>query len=339
MYRVDLETVFAPKQLRVSESWLSALTWDNNNHIAMQEIARVQTKRCQPLDEAVATLEQKWTAAREELPKETIPIYCLHDVNPFIEGVCALLIPDLPSRIEKQLASLQLRNPVNLRSQVGPETSGVLGKTVVDFTPDRLIAIGNARWFCKSLGTLGERITILRNPAAAVSQIKDMLCAHNLTPVGSSLLIGGLGTVFAFEAAFLVTRIQGIDLKGSAWLLIACVLSLLGILAFLVQEAFESHIVAFCPWWTVKTKIISWVVFLAMLLVSPICFFVPVDSRLLCQVIRWAGLLLMGACAVTSFGQIFFQAGLSKRFALIWWLTIICFVITLPLLDLIPSQK
>lgn len=332
-YSVDLETIFAPKQLLVSNYWLSVIIWCNNQHINVVKLSCTRGKSPIPLDEAVVKLEQEWANVRSDFPQEIIPVFCLHNINPFVEGVRALLLPNLPKVIERQIAALRLRNPINLRTHVGPKNSGMLGKTVVDFDTDRFVVIGNAQWFCKTLATLGKRLTIPCDRTRTVSQIKDMMCKHNISPVGSSLLIGGLGTVFAFEVAFLVTRIQGIDTNNSSGLLIVCVLSLLGILAFLVQEASESHIVAFCPWWAVKSKIVSWFIFLGALIVSPICFFVPVNSRLLCEATRWTGLLLMTSCAITNIGQIFFQSGLSKRFTLIWWLFLIFSVALLPLLD------
>lgn len=333
----NLETIFEPRQLWVSDYWLSGISWDDNRHIHVIELARAEGRRRVPLDEAIVKLEEEWGKVRSDRTQKVIPIFCLQEVSPFVCDVRALLLPNLPKRIERQIASLRLCNPVDLRTPVGPKKWGLLGKTVADLGPDRFVVIGNAQWFCKTLATLGERLTIPNNRVRAVNQIRRIMCEYNNPPIGTSVLIGGLGAVFAFEAAFLITRIQGIDTRSSSWLLIACVLSLLGVLSFLVQEAFESRIVAFCPWWAIKFKIVSWVAFMAGLLSSPVCFFVSVNSRVLCEATRWGGLLLISACAVATLGQIFFQAGLSKRIAVIWWLVLLSLVALLPLLDLNPS--
>ena len=157
--------------------------------------------------------------------------------------------------------------------------------------------------------------------------------------MGSSLLIGGLGAILAFEARFVITSIQGLDADSFGGLLIAASISLLGIVSFLVREAFESRTVAFSSWWTTRPKVMSWVIFLALVLVAPLIFFVSVDAKLLCETVRWAGFALMLACAVATSGEILFGEGLSKGIAMTWWLSLMCLVAFVPLLDQVPSPR
>jgi hypothetical protein len=79
-------------------------------------------------------------------------------------------------------------------------------------------------------------------------------------------------------------------------MLFGCALSMLGTLGFLVQEGRPARVAAFSSWWTLKFNLASWFIFLIILLAAPISFFVDVDSRALCEAMRWIGSLLMATC-------------------------------------------
>jgi hypothetical protein len=303
----------------------------------VEELPQTRHKGRLSLDEAIVTLEKEWVKAKSLLPQDAIPVFCLHNLNPFVQGVRALLLPNLPGRLRSQISALRLCNPIDLNTTLGSKNS-YLGKTVVDLTPHRFVVIGNAQWFCNTLATIGERLSFPDNRNMAASYIKDVVCRCDAAPLGSSLLTGGLATVFAFEVGFLVSKVQGIDTSCSGWLLIACLGALLGICCFLLQEAFESRIVAFCPLWTMKVKLMSWAVFLFALFACPLFFFVPVDSRLLCEAVRWGGLLLMTTYTISTLGQLFFPHS-TRGAVLTLWVFLVFVVALLPILDRVFSGK
>ncbi len=336
-----IEHAFEPKLLRVSDYWLSGITGDPTSHLQVVALTKPQGMRPIPLDEAVALLEGAWESTRNRASIDVlIPIFCLHDVDPHVEGLRAFLSETIPKGIERQIKTVGLLNPLDLRTVAGPGKSGVIGKTVVDFRSDRIIVIGNARNVCRRFQILGDRFLFPVSVSHKLpSELMEKVKLQTTDTLGSSLLISGFGALFAFEAAFLFGKLQNLNITDYGWRLIACALSFLNILAFLVLEAFEGRIVAFSAWWTTKTKMISWVLFLIVVLTSPIAVFSPISPPLVCLAIRLLGMVLILSCLVTNLGQLFFEQGLTKRITLIWWLTMAIFISTTSMLDFVPLAQ
>ena len=330
-YRIDLGKALTPKQLRVHDYWLIAITRDAHGHLLLSERCTTREKRRCPVDGALVELR---TQAAETSPgSDSIPVLCLHDLDPLPGGVRCLLLPSMPAKIEEQISSLGLSDTIAINAHAGPPRYGVIGSTLIDFGHERIIVLGNAKRFCDIANVIGRRFEFSANRSELVAQLRKLFVSQGIEPVGSRLVIGGLGTIFAFEAAFLITRMQGIDPGENTFLLISVILVFLSIVGFLVQEAFESRIAAFTPWWTLKPKLASWVVFIAFLVAAPISFFVPLDGMHVCHAVRYSGLALIVSCLMAAIGQIHFEAGLTKGMVLTWWLVLGGIILIAPVLD------
>ncbi|GBE52841.1 hypothetical protein BMS3Bbin14_01316 [bacterium BMS3Bbin14] len=337
--RFTFEHTWEPRFLRVHKFWITGLFRDENGHIALFTVAESESRGFLSVDAALRLLERKWQRLSAKTSSGFIaPVFCLHDANPHCEGVRAFLVPNLPPTLIRQIARLKMQHPFDLRTEAETGKSGIIGKTIVDIQTDRILILGNAANLLNRIRIVGSRISCPQDDTASVlKSIAENLKTHAIDPLGSSLLMGGFGAVFAFEAAYIIARLQNANLSSEGGNLIACVIVFLSVLAFLAVEAFEARIVAFSAWWTTRAKLVSWLSFLTMLITAPFAFFLPVSSAVLCIWIRTFGTILVTACFITHLGQIFFGSGLTKRLMLVWWLAMAIFCSVIPLLDLIPT--
>ncbi len=334
------EHSFEPKLLYISDCWITGIICDPTGTLRVEEVTRPEITHPMPIDQAMEILERAWDGMHDEVHNNTIPIFCLHDLDPHSEGVKSFLYAPIPIGIENQIKAIGLSRPLDMRTIAGRGKSGVIGKTVVDFRSDRIIVIGNARNLCYRFKILGERLRFpCDKPHRVLDELLDKIKLQSSDTLGTSLLIGGFGTVFGFEAALMFTKLQKLSSDEYEGHIIACILSFLSILFFCMFEAFEGRIVAFSSWWTTRSKLISWFIFLMGLLTAPAVAFAPINPLLVCNAIRLIGILLVLSCAVTNLGQVFFEEGLTKRSTLIWWLAMALFMLFTPMMDYIPSGQ
>jgi len=227
-----------------------------------------------------------------------------------------------------------MRKPFDLRTESGAGEPRVIVGTIVDVQSERIVIAGNAVNLSERIRSLGARLYFPEQEAAPIQRtITGNLRFQSIDPLGSSLYIGGYGAVFAFEAVYVVSQLGEAVAARQVGNLIACVLVFLSVLGFLAFEAFEAGTVAFSPWWTARANLVSWAVFLTMVFgLAPFTWFVPIPPSVLGPAVRFLGTLLIISCILTTLGQVFFGAGLTKRTTLIWWAAMAFLILAVPLL-------
>ncbi len=339
LVHLDIVHFLEPKKLCVEDYWLCGLVRTEEKHIDTTELVKPEGQRPAALDFAAVQLGEAWaTLGDERRSRVVIPIWCFDGLSPFISGVKSFLVADLPITLSRQISSLCLENPVEIKTAVGKDREDALTYTVVDVSSSRIVIIGNVREVLVYLHTLGSRLSFAEEDPREISgRVRQMLSSGYIEPLGTNLLIGGFGAIFGFECAFLGQKLLSIG-DGGFWEAFASIVAMLAIVAFLVQEALENRIVAFAAKWNVKVKLFTWILFLGLIISVPCLIFGSVGERILLLYFRLLSIGVILSCGVANLGQIFFQRGLRKKTVLILWATLAFFIGSLPLLDLIQSR-
>lgn len=336
LYRIDIERVLEPRRILVDDYTLRAIAVDGTGELCMIVLGRPFGERPALIDDAAARTESMWRSLDPNSKRNVvIPVICLDGIFPSIGGTRALLFPNLCPTISRQIQALRLQSPIDVRTMVA---KNVVGTSVVDFRDDSIIIIGNSSALAAEIEVLCSRLHLpVADGASLGLRIRALLLAHHTDPVGSTLLIGGLGTILAFEVKIVADKIMPLSSTYSGQL-ISCAVGLLCAVVFLMQEAFNDKLVAFGCRWTRKTRLMCWISFLALLI-----WVLPFGASegdaypfVLFGAIRLFSVAINLFSVTTTFGQILYEAGISKQMTLVWWLAMSIFILLVPLLDYLP---
>lgn len=331
--RIDFSNYFAPKRILVQKYWLSKLVINELGNLDLIKLKIYELEHPLPIDEAHQNLISDWHIIEGEDKSNVIyPLFCFEKISPLFEGIKSLLLPKLPCTIIKQIASLKLEDPIEIRTMIGSSTTGYVGKSIFDVSAERMTIIGNSSFIEEYIKTIGYRFTFTKfEKEELAEQIKKFLSSYNPTPLGLNFLLAGLGAIFSFEAAFIFNQIMQMS-QISFGKLFSFILSIFSIIVFLVQEMFEDKIVAFACKWTMFFRKVAWITFLAILFVSPIFLIVGASPLTYLLGLRFTSLLIIICYFIANLGQIFYEIGLTKSITLILLLALFFIILFLPFL-------
>ena len=318
--------------ITVDKYYLGALESNHHGGFNIELETKKLSKKVTLIDKAFIELQKKY----EELPVERkaniiSPIYCLDSPAPIINNLTSFLVRNIPEKLTAQISSLKLENPLEIRTKI-PGTSGAIGTTIIDITSEGILIIGNTEEAIEHLKLFGDRFYFNELSSSAISQqLKRLLTDYPKKILGSSMLIGGFGAIFSFVSAFLLNKAFTGDYACFEYVF-ASVISMLAIIFFLVEEAFENRIIAFTHFWALKPRIAAWILFLSFILAAPIGAFMSVPTKTVLGLMWICAILINIMCVISYLGQFFRGEGWSKGLAvfariltagLIWFLPFI----------------
>jgi hypothetical protein len=319
--RIKLLGLLEPSKITVDEYWLNILEHTGNGHFSITSGYKPPRGKKSTLEFIVSDLNNAWIGKKNPNSETCqVPIWCLNNLNPYAEGVRSFLIPHMSRSLHKQIASLMLQEPIEVRTMIRSDSVLAISKSVIDITPERIIIIGNTGSVLQLIENLGSRMSFPKiDPISITERLRNLILTYHIDPVGTSLFVGGFGAVFGFEASFFYTKIFEFKVVQPLEIIIT-MLGMLAVIFFLFEQAFESRISAFAPRWTLYTQILSWSFFLLFILGGGVVIFGQPDARELISWFRIFSLLLIASCLSGDLGRIFFNSGLNKLAAVVLWL-------------------
>lgn len=322
-----------PKTLTVDTYWLAILKTCDDGHFTIENVTTpVRSKRSslQTIERELTKVSSMVGAGQESV---WIPIWCLNNLDPYPEGVRSFLISHLPGSLHEQLAALRMEEPVEFRTMIRSDSKVAIGKSVIDLTSEKIVILGNAHSVLELLRNLGKRFVYPVNDTSAfASRVRTFLSAHYIDPIGTSLLVGGFGAIFGFVASLLFTKV--LEAKDIHFVeLMNLIMGMMAIIFFLLEQGFESRIVAFAPRWGVGWLIASWFLFLSFIIGGTIVIFGLTNVHDVISFFRLFSLAFICCNLVIDLGRVFFDSGLSQKAAVALWSVLGVLILVLPWME------
>lgn len=318
----DPLTFLEPKKMSVKEYSLYGIKKEENCHFSVLEIQKWLSAKYIPIDNAINNLDLSWKSFQDK-SDIVLPIWAFKDLTPYISGVESLLIHKLPPTLESHIALFALEKPIELRV-LAADRKGSITSSIVDVTRDKMIILEGSDQILEELQVFGNRFSFPNLDASMLSErIHSLLEKEHVKPLGSKLMLGGFGAIFAFELTFFYEKIISVNLPIND--ILALVLFSLTILAYLTYQIFDDSLVAYESPWTTKPYFFSMYLFLAFLVSSPFLVTANIDLSIVVSGLRIYSLVFILVCIIKDMGRTFFEKGLSKKILMIAWLALIAF--------------
>jgi hypothetical protein len=316
--KLDIFTLLEPKQIVVNSAWLSLLEAQPDNHLRLTVIEETRINGPISIDDAQRKLQSDY----QEIKKKSIagiPIFGYHQVNPIINNVRSLFLAKLPDLFKAQIMSLGLISPFTV-STITPNDKNTIADSIVDLSPYKISIIGNVNAIINAIIIFGERLTYhISDPKIITRNLQEQFKKFFVTPVGSNLLWGGFGAIFAFEATFLFEKVFSTPNILSSEYLYFCI-AIFSYVIYLVQVIINDKIFAFIPTWTFHPRLWSTFIFIAFIICSPLLLFDFIPASIIPPIVGFSSILLIVCNMPVCLGRIFFEAGVSKKMVIIFWL-------------------
>ncbi|MGB2800638.1 MAG: hypothetical protein WBC82_12435 [Dehalococcoidia bacterium] len=339
--KLKLSVTYERQTLKVTDFWLSSIVSSPEGFLKIVHIWKRNDSGIVTVNEAIKRMRQVWESNKHTQINGTfmIPIWCMQNPIPYIEGTRAMLVANLPDTLINDIKALRLHNPFDIRTM---SNSSQISRTVIDITPERIILLGNARTIIELVERACSRFELTSNePKKLVEEIRLLILSQYSDPVGSHLIIGGIGMAFAVVLGLLINYLISSDsLSMYHWLALVAVL--LAVIYFLATEAFSERFLAFVPGWCSKCNLLSWVFFLMLLIYIMPLVVLQSSPFVIMLFVSATSICLAFCCFLTALGSIFFDfdlSGFTKNTAIIGWIFVIIIIIGSNIADIILLQR
>jgi len=322
--RFNLITFLEPRRITVKEYCLCGLRREKGEHFSILEIQKWSIDHDVRLEEAIAQLDSSWQVYSEKADI-IMPVYAFGKLSPAISSVESLLVRKLPTTLISQIVMLNLERPVELRVSSG-QGKGTITSSIVDISINRLLILDGFDQILEELEVIGSRIAFSTLDLKRFNdRVHEMLGKNHVGPLGSKLMLGGFGAVFAFELTILFEAAmpQGFSFGE----ILVLIIFSLTILAYLAYQFVDESLVAFESVWTTTPYKWTMYLFLAFLVGYPFLAFIEINPFLLVAALRIYTILFIALCIVKDLGRIFFEKGLSKATLMLGWFGLLSFLI------------
>ena len=312
-------------EISVKKHSLMALVSHSSGNVSITDITMDLSRGPILIDRAIIEIRQKY----QELPSDhksgiIIPIFCLDSPSPSINSTASFVVRNLPGSLSNQISALQLENPIELHTKL--TRIGAIGTTFVDITSERIVIIGNTQEAIEYLRLLCSRFYFGQlSPSTLSQRLQHLLSNYPKRRLSTTMFIGGFGTIFGFVSAFLLNKSFS-DQPVPSEYVVASVVAMLAIIAFLVEEAFDNKLIAFSRRWTTHVRLAAWVVFLGFIILAPLGAFTFPSSETTIILLWFHAILISIICALSYLGQIYRGEGFSRKFTIFARLTAVFFI-------------
>lgn len=220
----SVKGMLVPNYITAESYWLSCIIVKQGGI----EIINLTNPVCKTtrLEDISQLLTAEWEKLKINYKKfDVIPIWCIEYLNPCPYGIKSFFTPFLPKSFSAQISSIGLANPIDIRLTTKNKYSIV--KSIIDFDVKRIVLLGNPRLLITAFEIILARFNFHSlNLIQIIDRLKNLLVSNAITPVGTSIFIGGLGSLFIFVSSLLFTKLLSIGGVSIAFYFIIILLML-----------------------------------------------------------------------------------------------------------------
>ena len=252
---------------------------------------------------------------------DEINIWGIKEIDPIIYGNKSLYSNN-DSNLGNDIITMEISNAIFIKT-INKKKSGIIDRAIIKISSNDLYIYGNVKYIIEKI----ELVKKMSNRFSKVEELEnDCLYLKNIceeTIMGSEMLNGAFGAIYLLVWGYWNGSID----KNSLPMYCAMLLffNLLGIGHYLFISGFGSRIISFQKHWTIKYEMLSWVIFLLILIVN-LMFIVNIKDISIFIIITNSilTLILLIIQFISLLGKKFYNNGYSKNIAIT--VVVICII-------------